>query len=237
MPKKFKGGSIASDMVNSLVDKNCLIDKNNLVNDVKTSGNSDLLSKTYGVLYNTTGGKKKSKKMKGGLSLTPSLMKGIPVPWTSKTYDWFMGNKSNQTKTFPIENPISQDFNKSVDYVPPGKNEPLLNDIAKTMAGGKKQNKKSKNKKMKGSGSDWVSTVYSRGSYTAPNMPLDQFKQFNTLSKYISNIELANGAADEFKSTEAVNIPHNNKIFKEPVAFNQLNGVPTKSFKGGKKTK
>ena len=237
MQKKLKGGSIASDMVSSLVDKNCLTDNNNLVNDVKTSGNNDLLSKTYGLLYNTTGGKK-SKKMKGGVSLTPSLMKGIPVPWTSKTYDWFMGNKAYQNKVFSREDPISQEFKKPVNHVQPGKHEPLLNDIVKTMAGGKKQNnKKSKNKKMKGSGSDWIASQYSRGSYTAPNMPLDQFKQFNTLSKYISNIELANGAANHFKSMEAVNMPKNNKILKEPVAFNQLNGVPTKSFKGGKKTK
>ena len=186
MPKKLKGGSIASDMVNSLVDKNCLTDNNNLVNDVKTSGNSDLLSKTYGVLYNTTGGKKKSKKMKGGLSLTPSLMKGIPVPWTSKTYDWFMGNKANQ-KNFSIENHFSK-FKKPVNMFT-GKHEPLLNDIVKTMAGGKKQNKKSKNKKMKGYGVTGTLSIF---RIIPAKHALDQFKRFNTLSKYISNIELAN---------------------------------------------
>ena len=36
-------------------------------------------------------------------------------------------------------------------------------------------------------GSDWMSTVYSRGSYTAPDMPESQFRVFNKSAEYVPN--------------------------------------------------
>jgi hypothetical protein len=51
-----------------------------------------------------------------------------------------------------------------------------------------------KNKRGGGS-SDWRSTVYSRGSSIAPNMPPDQFRQFSKTGQYIPNSQLACAAA------------------------------------------
>ena len=48
--------------------------------------------------------------------------------------------------------------------------------------------------KSQSGGSDWRSTVYSRGSASAPNMPIDQFRAFTQTGDYISN-ESMNSAA------------------------------------------
>ena len=90
-------------------------------------------------------------------------------------------------------------------------------------------------KKKKGGGSDWMSTVYSRGSYTSPNMSKQQFNSFNKSSPYISNIELANGAANHFQETplkisNELHTPGN----KIPVAYNELDSLPIKQFGKGK---
>ena len=50
------------------------------------------------------------------------------------------------------------------------------------MSAGKK--KKNKEIQKRGGGSDWRSTVYSRGSYTAPNMSESQFRQFSKNALY-----------------------------------------------------
>jgi hypothetical protein len=41
--------------------------------------------------------------------------------------------------------------------------------------------------KSQSGGSDWRSTVYSRGSSSAPNMPLDQFRAFTQTGDYMAN--------------------------------------------------
>ena len=53
-------------------------------------------------------------------------------------------------------------------------------------------------------GSDWKSTHYSRGSYTAPNMDPKNFQQFTQTGDYVSNQHLANGAADAFQPASAL---------------------------------
>ena len=56
--------------------------------------------------------------------------------------------------------------------------------------------RKDKKTKHKGGGSsDWRSTVYSRGSSIAPNMPLDQFRQFSKNGQYIPQTAMACAAA------------------------------------------
>ena len=47
--------------------------------------------------------------------------------------------------------------------------------------------KKNLAKKKGGGSSDWRSTVYSRGSYTAPNMDQKQFKAFTKTAEYLPN--------------------------------------------------
>ena len=60
----------------------------------------------------------------------------------------------------------------------------------------KKSNRKSYRKKSNrgGGSSDWRSTVYSRGSYTAPNMPLAQFKAFTETADYMPNESMRSSA-------------------------------------------
>ena len=102
-------------------------------------------------------------------------------------------------------------FTQQADYVP---NESMRS--AKFMKGGKRTNKKrrtGKGKKAKrsrnnqkrsksksrrtqrGSGSsDWRSTLYSRGSYIAPNMPVDQFRAFTKQADYLPNESMRSAA-------------------------------------------
>ena len=91
--------------------------------------------------------------------------------------------------------------------------------------------------KKKGGGSDWLSSVYSRGSYTSPNMTEQQFKSFNKSSPYIPNIKLANGAASHFKPSEFI---YSNELLGSnkhtpPMGYNELDGLPIKQFGKGKK--
>ena len=102
-------------------------------------------------------------------------------------------------------------FTQQADYVP---NESMRS--AKFMKGGKRTNKKrrtGKGKKAKrsrnnqkrsksksrrtqrGSGSsDWRSTLYSRGSYIAPNMPAEQFRAFTKQADYLPNESMRSAA-------------------------------------------
>ena len=89
--------------------------------------------------------------------------------------------------------------------------------------------------KKKGGGSDWISTVYSRGSYNSPNMSKQQFNSFNKSAPYKSNIELANGAANTYNNTplkisNELHTPGN----KIPLGYNELNSLPIKQFGKGK---
>lgn len=102
-------------------------------------------------------------------------------------------------------------FTQQADYVP---NESMRS--ARFMKGGKRTNKKrrtGKGKKAKrsrnnqkrskgksrrtqrGSGSsDWRSTLYSRGSYIAPNMPAEQFRAFTKQADYLPNESMRSAA-------------------------------------------
>ena len=48
--------------------------------------------------------------------------------------------------------------------------------------------------KSQSGGSDWRSTVYSRGSASAPNMPLDQFRAFTQTGDYVANESMSSSA-------------------------------------------
>merc|ERR1712100_186975 len=277
--KSKKGGSIASNRVMSLVPKLCT--KNfPYPSSWKSNITSDFISKNYGIEYKTTGGKKKSKKQKGGEKCDsiigdwgdqkvndPSPPKDIPPSLSTKLFDQFLGDKCYQCKSFPRSSPISQEFKtdppqaltkssfnnpgcktsgfsqygiqpETLTLYPPLSKLPPNNEIPFALAGGKKskKSKKSKkNKKMIGSGSDWMSSVYSRGAYNAPNMDKSQFKLFNKTAPYISNIKLADGAAKDFKESKFIPAPALEKGNNPPLAFNELNGVSTNKFNGGKK--
>ena len=105
-------------------------------------------------------------------------------------------------------------FTKSGDYVP---NETMR--TSRFMKGGRRKTnkrrkskakrirkKKSKNirrrksiktkryRKKGGGSSDWRSSQYSRGSYIAPNMPLDQFRAFTQTADYMPNESMRSAA-------------------------------------------
>lgn len=96
--------------------------------------------------------------------------------------------------------------------------------IPSPQAGGKKnrrrKQKSPKRKNKRGGGSDWIGSQYSRGSYTASNMPEGQFRMFNKSSPYMTNVKLANGAANCYKPSP--HVPHQTLFEQSP-----HNGVPT----------
>ena len=130
--------------------------------------------------------------------------------------DWKSTLYSRGSYTAP-NMPVQQfrAFTQQADYIP---NESMRS--AKFMKGGKRTYKKGKgrnnrgkkNKRtarrnnqkrsksksrrtQRGSGSsDWRSTLYSRGSYTAPNMPVDQFRAFTKQADYLPNESMRSAA-------------------------------------------
>ena len=135
--------------------------------------------------------------------------------------------------------------NKATPYVPevsellssPGKTPVDGYDSLATKQYGKGKKKRKtrrrKSKSKRGGGSDWMSTVYSRGSYTAPNMSKAQFKQFSKEAPYVANTDLANGAAKHtgnnklVMSNELLGNPGNNPV-------KPYNSLTTKQFGKGK---
>ena len=70
-------------------------------------------------------------------------------------------------------------------------------DIERILRNLNQKNLEKKNKKYskKGGGSsDWRSTVYSRGSYIAPNMDTKQFRAFTKNAEYIPNESMRTAA-------------------------------------------
>ena len=194
----------------------------------------------------------------------PSI--GIPVDALQKSIGMYQGNKCNQVTTGldrsspgfmefkqnapkyldqlgePIINPRvnvlgfpSADIQASNNFLyPEVTNFQIPNTIPDALAGGVR--KKTQKKILKGSGSDCLSTVRSRGSYTAPNMKLSQYRMFNKTAPYLSNIDMAKGAANNFKENKLIigdeYAPGNNP----PQAYNYDNGISTNKFKGGSKS-
>lgn len=68
-----------------------------------------------------------------------------------------------------------------------------------------KSNKVSRkrSRKQSGGGSDWMSTVYSRGPVNAPSHP-DVFAEFAEPSKYVSNEALAKGSGADLSVANVV---------------------------------
>ena len=79
-------------------------------------------------------------------------------------------------------------FSKQTDYMP---NDSMRN--SSFMKGGKRTRKNKKIQKGSG-GSDWKSTLYSRGSYLAPNMDQAQFKAFTKQADYMPNDSMRTAA-------------------------------------------
>ena len=147
---------------------------------------------------------------------TPALEE-TPVPLVGGgSSDWKSTLYSRGSYTAP-NMPVQQfrAFTQQADYLP---NESMRS--AKFMKGGKRTYKKGKSRNnrgkkskrtksrnnqkrsksksrrnQRGSGSsDWRSTLYSRGSYTAPNMPVDQFKAFTKQADYLPNESMRSSA-------------------------------------------
>ena len=105
----------------------------------------------------------------------------------------------------PVNNPNMSEaqfraFTQSGDYVPMNslRSAKFLKGGYRKNSGKNKKGKKTKGKRTKynkrGGGSDWRSTVYSRGSYTAPNMDPRQFRAFTQTADYIPNESMRTAA-------------------------------------------
>ncbi len=217
-------------------------------------GNSDpaqatVSDKDFKIPIMSAGKKKKTKKYK---------KKGGGSDWASTLYS--RGSytapdmSESQFRQFSKESPYISNTklangaavnNKATPYVTevsellssPGKTPVDGYDSLATKQYGKGKKKKKtlrrKNKSKKGGGSDWMSTLYSRGSYTAPNMSKSQFKQFAKEATYVANNDLANGAAKNngnnklVMSNELLGNPGNNPV-------KPYNPLSTKQFGKGK---
>lgn len=134
----------------------------------------------------------KSKKMRGGSPASNSVMNLLPkncplakdTPLTPPTNDDVSGMKLHQTTG--------------------GRRVIRKRTIRRKTTGGRRTNIKSKtnikrrtNKKRsnrrrgrRGGGSDWLSTVRSRGPAGVPDMSLGQFRSFTKTADYIPNTKL-----------------------------------------------
>ena len=146
------------------------------------------------------------KFLKGGKRKSRRVQKG------SGSSDWKSTLYSRGSYTAP-NMPLAQfrAFTNQGDYVA---NDSMRS--AKFLKGGRRTNKKSKsqrknrgrrnsnkkqsknrrrNRKQRGAGgSDWKSTLYSRGSSSAPNMPLQQFRAFTQQAEYVPNDSMRSAA-------------------------------------------
>ena len=119
---------------------------------------------------------------------------GLPTSVT-ETVPLRGGGSSDWKSTLYSRGPVNQPnmdkaqfraFTQSGNYVPM---DSLRS--GKFLKGGYKKKKskgsKKKYKKRGGGSSDWKSTLYSRGSYTAPNMDQKQFRAFTESAEYLPN--------------------------------------------------
>ena len=95
---KKKGGSIASNKVNSLVNKNCALNGFPKAEQIKIS--NDFYTKNYGIDYKTTGGsikrKNKAKKTKKKINKKKGGGDTVPPTFLQKFTSYFDGSNPSQ---------------------------------------------------------------------------------------------------------------------------------------------
>ena len=107
----------------------------------------------------------------------------------------------------------------SVDATHPNE-EVVKSDLSVSMAGG---------------GSDWASSQMSRGPVNAPGMDESQFRMFTKTADYISNKQLAMGAADQWKAapgSEHQTLYEQTPSYGSPSGSN-TSGLSTQQFGSG----
>ena len=186
------GGSRASNAVTKLGGKVC-----NATNRLK-GGNSPIHPGLKDCHYKNLVSTQNSINSS---SNSPSVSDTMDVVVISKDHDNIncqkvkVGGGSSDWKSTlysrgPVNNPDMSKtqfraFTQTGDYVPMSSLR-----SGKFLKGGYRKNskkgKKSKSKRGGGS-SDWRSTLYSRGSYIAPNMERNQFRAFTKNAEYIPN--------------------------------------------------
>ena len=187
MRSNIKGGSKASDLVMS-------------TNPILCGDESPvLLGKQFDfdpkqlTLYNTTGGARKSirKKSKSIRKKSKSIRKKSMRKRKSKSLRKRSMSKSkgkSKSKSFRKKKGGSKASNAVLKGSPCN---------ATNLVGGSTNNAFVQNNcrgKSQSGGSDWRSTVYSRGSASAPNMPMDQFRAFTQTGDYVANESMSSAA-------------------------------------------
>ena len=204
MRSNIKGGSKASDLVMS-------------TNPVLCGDESPvLLGKPFEVdvkqltLYNTTGGSRKSyrkkrnsNKQKGGDSCNKKYGEYGNHQHGGKNKSRKKNKKSKSSRRKKIIKSNKRSKRKNIRRNKRGGSK-ASNAVFKgspcnatNLVGGGTNNAFIANNcrgKSQSGGSDWKSTVYSRGSASAPNMPLDQFRAFTQTGDYVENESMSSAS-------------------------------------------
>lgn len=202
MPKFFKkGGSQASELVMEMAKpKLCDDPQSPVIEGPKIEGNINDLT-----LYKTTGGgRRRSKKSKKSKSQIRKLKGGYPEH--AGVNDSCLQNASGQSASKQsggrrLRRNRSKKTKSKINMKNRKKSSRSLRRSNKRS--NKKGNRNSKGSKKRGGskriknanvmrsdfrgGSDWRSTVYSRGPVNVPDMNPDQFRMFTQQGKYIPN--------------------------------------------------
>ena len=110
-------------------------------------------------------------------------------------YNGHINNLDSNTKVqgFPNYDISNTDVNVGIEHNNNSKVDPIdTSNISGNQIHSKDNNiNLDVNSSMAGGGSDWMSTVYSRGPINSPTMSESQFRSFNQTSEYIDNSQLS----------------------------------------------
>jgi hypothetical protein len=125
-----------------------------------------------------------------GNDIPPNMVQNAESLWTGQDVDFSKGSVyNNSSMQLSSHIPSQQTYNPP--YSEAFAQSSSCAGIPKSMAGGKRRSRKSK--QYAGASSDWIGTLYSRGPVNTIDMDPAQLRMFNTSSSSIPNSVLAGG--------------------------------------------
>ena len=125
-----------------------------------------------------------------GNDIPPNMVQNAESLWTGQDVDFSKGSVyNNSSMQLSSHIPSQQTYNPP--YSEAFAQSSSCAGISKSMAGGKRRSRKSK--QYAGASSDWIGTLYSRGPVNTIDMDPAQLRMFNTSSSSIPNNVLAGG--------------------------------------------
>ena len=110
--------------------------------------------------------------------------------WTGQDVDFLKGSVYNNS-SMQLSSQIPRQETYNPPYSQAFAQSSSCDGIPKSMAGGKRRSRRSK--QHAGASSDWISTLYSRGPVNSIDMDPSQLRMFNSSSPSIPNSVLAGG--------------------------------------------